>query len=129
MRREPRGEWPLPRFMGAAMRFSRSNTSNPLPGHRARMPVLVVSGLLVLGALAPHRIVAAEASPPLSATVIQGASAYTPLQLLATYRAQLGQPADRATAETIAAEIEKLYARDGYSKPELQMNTAMLGQG
>lgn len=107
--------------------FAARNTLNAatLCQLRSAYQWLTAVILLAFGMVNAH---AADA-PVLSATVIQGASAYTPLQLFETYRNQLGQPINKSTAEIIAAAIETLYARDGYSKPELQMNTALLGQG
>lgn len=81
-----------------------------------------------VGALAPFCGYAAEASP-LAATVIEGAHAYSPTQLFAAYRDQLGRPIDSANARAILAQIEALYARDGYSRPEFQLNSELVGNG
>jgi hemolysin activation/secretion protein len=89
-----------------------------------RMRALVT----LVGALMPLSIYAAETSP-LSATVIDGADAYSPVQLFAVYRDQLGRPINNANAREILAQIEALYARDGYSRPEFQIDSELVGNG
>jgi len=59
--------------------------------------------------------------PTLSATIIDGSRAYTPTQLFAAYRDQLGQPIKDSSARTILAQIEALYRQDGYSLPEFRV--------
>jgi hypothetical protein len=66
---------------------------------------------VALGA-APARAVD---EPTLSATVIDGSSAYTPTQLFAAYRDQLGRPINPSSAQAILAQIEALYLRDGFT--------------
>jgi hemolysin activation/secretion protein len=65
----------------------------------------------------------------LSATVIDGASAYTPTELFSVYRNQLGRPITRDSAQAILAQIEALYQRDGYSRPELQLDDDLVNNG
>jgi hemolysin activation/secretion protein len=73
--------------------------------------------------------VAAENAPPLSATVIDGATTYSASDLFAIYRDQLGRPITSASAQSIVAQIEALYLRDGYSRPELRVHADMAADG
>jgi hemolysin activation/secretion protein len=73
---------------------------------------------VALGA-APARAVD---EPTLSATIVDGSSVYTPTQLFAAHRDQLGRPIDSASAVAIVAQIEALYVRDGYSRPEFRLD-------
>lgn len=68
-------------------------------------------------------------APVLSATVINGASAYAPAELFPVYRDQLGRPITRVSAQAIVGEIEALYLRDGYSRPELQLDDDLAANG
>lgn len=67
--------------------------------------------------------------PTLSATVIDGSSAYSPTQLFALYRDQLGRPITTSSAQAILAQIEALYLRDGYSRPELRLDDELAATG
>lgn len=60
--------------------------------------------------------------PTLSATIVDGSSVYTPTQLFAAHRDQLGRPMNAASSEAIVAQIEALYVRDGYSRPEFRLD-------
>jgi hemolysin activation/secretion protein len=83
----------------------------------------------VVAATAPICADAADDASALSATVIDGANAYSPTQLFAVYRDQLGRPINATNAREILAQIESLYARDGYSRPEFELNSALVGNG
>jgi hemolysin activation/secretion protein len=65
----------------------------------------------------------------LSTTVIRGSTAYTPVELFAVYRDQLGLSINRENAQAIVAALEKLYERDGYSRPEMQLDSKLAEQG
>ena len=80
---------------------------------------------IALGA-APARAVD---EPTLSATVIDGSSAYTPTQLFAAYRDQLGRPINTSSAQAILAQIESLYLRDGFSRPEFRLDEDLAAAG
>jgi hemolysin activation/secretion protein len=84
--------------------------------------------VIIAGALAG----AAEAGvddTKLSATVIDGVSVYSPRELFSVYRDQLGRPITRDSARAILAQIEALYQRDGYSRPELQVDDDLVENG
>jgi hemolysin activation/secretion protein len=67
--------------------------------------------------------------PTLSATVVDGSSAYTPTQLFAAYRDQLGRPITTSSARAIITQIEALYERDGYSRPEFRLDEDLAANG
>ncbi len=89
---------------------------------RARAVVIVTVAFCGAPALAVDE-------PTLSATVIDGSRAYTPTQLFAAYRDQLGRPITTASTQAIVAQIEALYLRDGYSRPELRLDEALAANG
>jgi hypothetical protein len=72
---------------------------------------------------------AARETPVLSATVINGVSAYTTTELYDTYRDQLGKPIDRTTAQAVIAAIEQLYVQDGYSRPTVRVEGDLAASG
>jgi hemolysin activation/secretion protein len=69
-----------------------------------------------------------RAAPVLAAAVIDG-STYSAAQLYSTYRDELGAPIDRAHALRIAAAVETLYERDGFSRPEVEMHDDLARDG
>ena len=85
--------------------------------------VVLIAGSL--GAAAAHAV----DEPTLSATVIDGSSAYTPTQLFAAYRDHLGRPINSSSAQAILAQLEGLYLRDGYTPPELQLDDELAAAG
>ncbi|MBB6093539.1 hemolysin activation/secretion protein [Povalibacter uvarum] len=68
-------------------------------------------------------------NPALSAAVIDGVTAYSPAALFPVYREQLGQPISSESARNIIAEIEAMYMRDGYSRPEFRLQNDLIGSG
>jgi hemolysin activation/secretion protein len=82
--------------------------------------VVIIAAALVLQLGAGS--VRAVDEPTLDATVIDGARAYTPTQLSAAYRDQLGRPINPSSAQAIIAQLEALYLRDGYSRPEFHLD-------
>lgn len=71
----------------------------------------------------------AKENPPLSAAVIDGVSIYSPADLFAVYRAQLGQPISSASAQAIVDQIEAMYLRDGYSRPLFRLRSDLVDDG
>jgi hemolysin activation/secretion protein len=61
--------------------------------------------------------------------VIDGSSAYTPTQLFAAYRDHLGRPINTSNAQAILAQLEALYLRDGYSRPEFRLDEDLAAAG
>jgi hemolysin activation/secretion protein len=85
--------------------------------------VVIIVG--AFGAAAAHAV----DEPTLNATVIDGSSAYTPTQLFAAYRDHLGRPINTANAQAILAQLEALYLRDGYSRPEFRLDDELAAAG
>ncbi len=92
----------------------------------ARAAVIIAVALVSALRGAPARAVD---EPTLSATVVDGSSAYTPAQLFAVYRDQLGRPISTSSAQAILAQIEALYLRDGYSRPEFRLDEDLAANG
>lgn len=69
------------------------------------------------------------ASPALGAVVINGSSAYAAPQLFAAYHHQLGGTITRDSARAIATAVTDLYVRDGYVRPELTVDDALVARG
>lgn len=69
------------------------------------------------------------ANPALGAVVINGSSAYAAPQLFAAYHHQLGGAITRESARAIATAVTQLYVRDGYVRPELSVDDALVARG
>ena len=93
------------------------------------MSALAQTLVIIASALASPALRAAVDQPTLSATVIDGSSAYSPTELFAVYRDQLGRPISRENAQAILAQIEAMYLRDGYSRPEFRLDDDLTGSG
>ena len=90
--------------------------------------VLALSG--VCGAPLAHAAGApATSAPPLAATVVNGSSVYSPAQLFAVYRAELGKPITPATVQAILASLEAMYVQAGYWQPALRVDEALVASG
>jgi hemolysin activation/secretion protein len=85
----------------------------------------------MLGGAAAHAVdePTQTSTPTLNATVIDGSSAYTPTQLFVAYRDHLGRPISTSNAQAILAQIEALYLRDGYSRPEFRLDDDLTAAG
>ncbi|MGQ0833408.1 MAG: ShlB/FhaC/HecB family hemolysin secretion/activation protein [Gammaproteobacteria bacterium] len=94
--------------------------------HKHRESRLLVITVLVLAIAANAR---AADPTPLSAAVIRGSTIYTPADLFAAYRSELGRPIDRACAQAVIAAVDAMYTRDGYSRPEIRANDELLARG
>ena len=105
--------------------FHKSLTSR-VTSTAARAVVIIAVALVLAIGSAPARAVDA---PTLSATVIDGSRAYTPTQLFAAYRDHLGRPITTSSAQAILAQLEALYLRDGYSRPEFRLDDDFAANG
>jgi hemolysin activation/secretion protein len=65
----------------------------------------------------------------MSTAVIRGSSVYDAPRLFATYREQLGRPLTQASASAVIAALARQYERDGYSRPELQVDERPMAAG
>jgi len=74
---------------------------------------------------------APQAAPAatLTTVIIDGSSVYSPPQLFASYRDQLGRPYSRESTRAIASALADLYVRDGYVKPEFTLDDALTSRG
>jgi hemolysin activation/secretion protein len=91
-------------------------------GHSSR---LVISALVLTFA----GIVHAAETQPLSGAVIRGSSVYTSAELFGAYRSELGKPIDRTSARAVITAVEAMYERDGYARPEISADAALLENG
>jgi hemolysin activation/secretion protein len=94
--------------------------------HNARSRLALVISVFAFALAVGTR---ASESVPLSAATIRGSSVYTPLELFAAYRDELGRPADRARSRSVLDAVAAMYTRDGYSQPELRVDDALLASG
>jgi hemolysin activation/secretion protein len=83
---------------------------------------------IIVAALGSAAALAVD-EPTLNATVIDGSSAYTPTQLFAAYRDHLGRPINTSNAQAIITQLEALYLRDGYSRPEFRLDEDLAARG
>jgi hemolysin activation/secretion protein len=97
-------------------------------GSRTKSNALRAAVIIACAACAPRFVNAAE-QPTLAATVIDGVSTYSASELFAIYREELGRPISSAAAQAIVAQIEALYLRDGYSRPELRIDAQLAAEG
>ena len=72
---------------------------------------------------------AQAATPLLSSVVVGGSTVYDAPHLFATYQDQLGRPLTEASASAVAAAVARMYERDGYSRPELQIDERPMAAG
>ena len=92
----------------------------------ASVPAIVIIGFVLAPGVPPAQ---AATQPLLSSAVISGSSVYDAPQLFASYREQLGQPLTQASASAVAAAVARMYDRDGYSRPELQIDKQLMAAG
>jgi len=99
-----------------------NRTQSRLTSTAVRALVIIA---IALGTAPAHAV----DEPTLTATVIDGSSAYTPTQLFAAYRDQLGRPINTSSAQAILTQIEALYLRDGFSRPEFRLDEDLAAAG
>jgi hemolysin activation/secretion protein len=99
----------------------------------ARMTIRRAALVIFAAFLAASPGIAAAAQRPsnaaLGAVVINGSSAYAAPQLFAAYHHQLGGAITRDSARAIATAVTELYVRDGYVRPELSVDDALVARG
>ncbi len=100
----------------------------PAWGNRTGSRPLAALVIFVSIAVAPCTLQASE-TPALASVAIDGSTVYSPAEFFVTYRDRLGQPATQALAREIAAAISELYRIDGYARPELRLDQALIGDG
>ena len=100
---------------------------------------LALAGSPAVGALASLVIIALLASWPvparaadpalLKSVVIDGSTVYSPASLFAAYRDRLGHPLTRENTQAVASAIAARYAADGFARPELRLDAALVTEG
>jgi hemolysin activation/secretion protein len=88
-------------------------------------PAVAASGELTTDSGVKPQVAAAT----LTTVVIDGSTVYSPPQLFATYRDQLGRPYSRESTRTIATALAELYVRDGFVRPEVTLDDALTSRG
>jgi hemolysin activation/secretion protein len=98
------------------------------PGRGIVIILLALAGTLAR-AQSPSLTTTAHAAPVLAAVVIEGSSAYGAPQLFGAYRDQLGQPVSVEGARQIVGALQAMYQRDGFVKPEIELDDALTDRG
>ena len=81
------------------------------------------------GAAQPTLTTQAVSPPALVAVVVDGSSRYGAPQIFDAYREQLGQPVSHAAAQRIVEALLALYQRDGWVRPQVELDDALTGRG
>ncbi len=110
-------------FHNASPRSSRSKAEH------AALHTLAAALVIIATVSAPGARVLAAERPALTTTVIEGSTVYSPADLFATYRDQLGQPITREGAQAILAALAEQYRRDGFARPELRLDDSLTARG
>jgi hemolysin activation/secretion protein len=69
------------------------------------------------------------AVPALAAVVVDGSTRYAAPQVFDAYRDQLGQPVSREAARRIVDALLALYQRDGWVRPQIELDDTLTGRG
>jgi hemolysin activation/secretion protein len=88
----------------------------------------IVANLVIIAAVVDVIGSVAHAAD-LSSAVIRGSTVYSPAELFGVYRDQLGKPISQASARAIVTELVAKYERDGYARPRVRLDDAMIGLG
>src|SRR5262245_37339655 len=67
--------------------------------------------------------------PALTSVIVRGSTVYDAPQLFAVYREQLGKPIDVAGARAIVAALVSKYETDGYARPQVRVDDALVAAG
>jgi len=109
-------------------------------GVRALGVVIIVTGISGLPratlAATPVLTTSANAASPaaavpatLTTVIIDGSTVYSPPQLFAAYRDQLGQALSGESTRAIAGALADMYLLDGYLKPEFTLDDSLGSRG
>lgn len=102
-----------------------SNGLRPLRVFRWTLGSLVIIAAMT----APAELLAAPERSALTTTVINGSTLYSAADLFSTYRDQLGHPITRESAQAITASLVELYRGDGYARPDVRIDDALVARG
>src|SRR5690606_31395541 len=89
--------------------------------HELKPRALLLETLVIIAAAAHVSLARADDAVPLAAVVINGSTAYTPPELFAVYRDELGKPMTAESARAIVQRIAALYRADGYAEPQVRV--------
>jgi len=89
-----------------------------------RTPLAIIASLLVVISAAAH-----AAAPDLSAVVIRGSTVYSAPELFFAYQNHLGKPISQAGTRAIVAALGTRYESDGYARPRVQVDDALIAAG
>jgi hemolysin activation/secretion protein len=84
--------------------------------------------LVIIACLSCARVSAAE-PVLLASAVIRGSSVYSAPELFEVYRDELGQPINSDNARAIVAALVQKYQGDGYARPEIRADDALIARG
>ncbi len=85
--------------------------------------------LAIIGALVELICAASAVGADLNSVVIRGSSVYAAPELFPVYREQLGRTIDQAAAQAIADALIAKYQADGYSRPQVRVDDALVAIG
>src|SRR5262245_40514531 len=71
----------------------------------------------------------ADDLPVLTTVIVRGSTVYDAPQLFDIYREQLTKPIDLAGARAIVAALVSKYETDGYSRPQVRVDDALVAAG
>ena len=100
--------------------------------------VIILSGVAAAQAAGADELTASsglttQAVAPVAATlttvVVNGSTVFDAPRLFGAYRDSLGKPITRESARAIVSALADLYARDGYVKPEIRLDDALIASG
>ena len=109
-------------------------------GTRSNALVIIAAGMFSVPAAAADAVALTTSVrlPPqtapsptvtLTTVIVDGSTVYSPPQLFAAYRDQLGRPYSREATRAIANALADLYVRDGFVKPEVTLDDALTARG
>lgn len=106
--------------------FAQRSAAQTSQSRSCRRPP--ISALVITVALL-ELIAATAHGADLTSAVIRGSSVYSAPELFEVYRTQLGKPISREGARAIVAELIAKYESDGYSRPQVRLDDALVEHG
>lgn len=110
-----------------AQRYCRAHRmKSKLPG-LVENATLVIT--LVMFVLTPGAATEPPAAVALRSVVVRGSTIYDAAELYFEYRQHMGKPIDAARLQALTAALSDRYAADGYARPHLRVEPALVGAG
>ena len=110
-------------------RDARNRYCLPLSDSTSRRRLIAALFGIITAALVAISTTAIAATPNLASVVIRGSTVYDPPALFAIYRRELGKPVTREGAAAIATALAAKYEHDGYPRPQVELDDALLAEG